>query len=237
MEHEYCALIIDRNLEHRERLRLAMRASLLFSTVHLANSVEEAERQLSEEPIDIVFIAMREGAAAISRFIQRLKQDPAGRDAAYVLLLEGRRSSGEVARTMVDGADALLLEPYSVDSLHTISRLAENMKKERSRMRMQVPLRLLVREIAAQLAQVARLEKAGASALVSRGVLREMCAVLGELDQETLSLYFEVVLDVFPQLPATHGSVHVPTYQGVSQRVRNNSSLRAMLAVRDALVA
>ena len=208
MEHEYCALIVDGNLEHRARLRLAMRASLLFPTVHVANSLLEAERELSEEPIDIVFIAMREGAAAISRFIQRLKQDPAGRDAAYVLLLEGRRSSGEVARTLVDGADALLLEPYSVDSLHTISRLAEKMKKERSRMRMQVPLRLLVREIAAQLSQVARLEKSGGSGLVSRSVLREMCSVLGELDQETLSLYFEVILDVFPQLPATHCSVH-----------------------------
>ena len=161
MEHEYCALIVDGNLEHRARLRLAMRASLLFPTVHVANSLQEAERHLSEEPIDIVFIAMCEGSAAISRFIQRLKHDPAGRDAAYVLLLEGRRDSVVIARTLVDGADALLLEPYSVESLRTISRLAEKMKKERSRMRMQVPLRLLVREIAAQLGQLARLEKSG----------------------------------------------------------------------------
>ena len=81
---------------------------------------------------------------------------------------------------------------------------------------MQVPLRLLVREIAAQLGQVARLEKSGASGLVSRSVLQEMCSVLGELDQETLSLYFEVILEVFPELPATHSSVHVGTYRGVS---------------------
>ena len=143
-----------------------------------------------------------------------------------MLLLEGRRNSVEIARTLLDGADALLLEPYSVESLHTISRLAEKMKKERSRMRMQVPLRLLVREIAAQLGQVARLEKSGASGLVSRGVLQEMCSVLGELDQETLSLYFEVILEVFPELPATHCSVHVRTYRGISQCVRNNYSVR-----------
>ena len=85
--------------------------------------------------------------------------------------------------------------------------------------------------------QVARLEKSGASGSLSRGVLREMCSVLGELDQETLSLYFEVILDVFPKLPATHSSVHVPTYHGISQRVRSNYSVRAILAVRDALVA
>ena len=133
MEHMYCALIVDRDLEHRARLRLAMRASLLFPTVHVANSLQEAELHLSEEPIDIVFIAMREDEEAINRFIKRLKQELAGRDAAYVLLLEGRRSSVEIARTLVDGADALLLEPYSVESLHTISRLAETMKKERSR--------------------------------------------------------------------------------------------------------
>ena len=237
MEHEYCALIVDGNLEHRARLRLAMRASLLFPTVHVANSLEEAELHLSEEPIDIVFIAMREDGDVVNRFIKKLKQELAGRDAAYVLLLEGRRNSVEIARTLVDGADAILLEPYSVESLHTISRLAEQMKKERSRMRMQVPLRLLVREIAAQLGQVARLEKSGASASLSRGVLQEMCSVLGELDPETCSLYFEVILDVFPQIPATHCSVHVGTYRGVSQRVRNNYSVRAIMAVREALVA
>ena len=237
MERMYCALIVDRDLEHRARLRLAMRTSLLFPTIHVANSLEEAEHHLSEEPIDIVFIAMREDGEAINRFIKRLKQEPAGRDAAYVLLLEGSRSSVEIARTLLDGADALLLEPYSVESLHTISRLAEKMKKERSRVRMQVPLRLLVREIAAQLGQVARLEKSGASASVSRGVLQEMCSVLGELDPETRSLYFEVILDVFPEIPATHCSVHIASYRGVSQRVRNNHSVRTIMAVREALVA
>ena len=106
-----------------------MSASSIFSNVHVANSLQEAERHLSEEPIDIVFIAMRGNGDVINRFIKRLKQELAGRDAAYVLLLEGRRNSVEIARTLVDGADALLLEPYSVESLHTISRLAEKMKK------------------------------------------------------------------------------------------------------------
>ena len=49
--------------------------------------------------------------------------------------------------------------------------------------------------------------------------------MLGELDSETRSLYFEVILDVFPELPATHCSVHVGTYRGVSQRVRSNYSV------------
>ena len=106
-----------------------MRASLLFPTVHVANSLQEAERHLSEEPIDIVFIAIREDGDVVNRFIKRLKQELAGRDAAYVLLLEGRRNSVEIARTLLDGADALLLEPYSVESLHAISRLAEKIKK------------------------------------------------------------------------------------------------------------
>ena len=102
-----------------------MRATSFFPTVHVANSLQEAELRLSEEPIDIVFIAMREDGDVINRFIHRLKQEPAGRDAAYVLLLEGRRSSVEIARTLVDGADAILLEPYSVESLQTISQIAD----------------------------------------------------------------------------------------------------------------
>ena len=71
MEHEYCGLIVDGNLEHRARLRLAMRASLLFPTVHVANSLQEAELHLSEEPIDIVFIALREDGEAINTIYSR----------------------------------------------------------------------------------------------------------------------------------------------------------------------
>ena len=55
-----------------------MRASLLFPTVHVANSLEEAERHPSEEPIDIVFIAIREDGDVVNRFIKRLKQELAG---------------------------------------------------------------------------------------------------------------------------------------------------------------
>ncbi len=233
----YCALIVDDDLEHRARLRLAMSASLLFPTVRVANSLDEAELHLSEEPIDIVFIAVREYGGLVNIFIKRLKQEVGGRDATYVLMFKGRRNPVEIARTLLDGADALLLEPYSVESLHAIGRLAEKIRKERSRARMQVPLRLLVREIAAQLSQVARLEKLGMSSLVSRSVLQEMCSVLGELDQETLSLYFEIILEVFPELPAPHCSVHVDSYRGIGQRVQNSYSLRAIKAVREALVA
>ena len=46
-----------------------MRASLLFPTVHVANSLQDAELHLSEEPIDIVFIAMREDGEAINRWL------------------------------------------------------------------------------------------------------------------------------------------------------------------------
>ncbi|MGZ6044245.1 MAG: hypothetical protein ACXWNW_06880 [Isosphaeraceae bacterium] len=77
MEHEYCALIVDGNLEHRARLKLAMSASSIFSNVHVANSLQEAERHLSEEPIDIVFIAMRGNGDVINRFIKRLNLNQA----------------------------------------------------------------------------------------------------------------------------------------------------------------
>jgi hypothetical protein len=43
---KYCALIVDGNLEHRARLRVAMNATSLFPTVHAANSLQEAERHL-----------------------------------------------------------------------------------------------------------------------------------------------------------------------------------------------
>lgn len=202
MEEKHCALIVDENIERRARLILAMRAASLFATIHVARSLDEVELRLSEEPVDIVFIGIRENEDVIAKFITRFRQE-----AAYVLLLEGQRHSAEAARTLVDGADAILSEPYSLESLRAISELAESVKRERSRVRLRPALQLLVREIAAQLDLVARLEKSGSSALISRSVLWEMCSVLRDLDEEVLSLYYEVALKVFPELPG-NGAPH-----------------------------
>lgn len=234
--NNYSALIVDSNREHRARLKTVMRATPYFPSVYYANSLEEAEQCLIEHRIDIVFLALRSGGRLVNEFINRLKTKAAGRDAAYVVLLEGRRSSLEVVKNIVDGADALLLEPYSVDSLFTITTLAESVKRDRAQLRIRAAMHLLVQEIAAQVGQLAKLEKTGAHAAISRGMLHEMCAVLRELDPEMTRIYWDVVLDVFPAL---HGRspITASTYRGVSQRIRKNCSTRALQTVKTALAA
>ena len=52
---------------------------------------------------------------------------------------------------------------------------------------------LLVQEIFAQLDEVASLLRRGGSAQLSRSLLSEMCAVLGEVDHPLLRSYFDVL--------------------------------------------
>jgi len=238
MQPSYNALIVDSNLAIRGRLKAAMRAVQSFGDIHITGSLDEARRRMSDAPADVVFLSARLGEAAVAEFIAGGKASQGGRDAAYVLVLEGRRDSFSVARSLMEGADGILLEPYSAHSLQEITALAERVRRERHQLRLKLAMRLLVTEIAAQLAQVAQLEKAKMSGGISHAVLREMCSVLSDLDPSALGLYFDAILEIFPKLPPRQFKRHAGgTYRGASIRVRRHCSARAVKTVKSVLVA
>ena len=160
MQHRYSALIVDSNAGIRGRLKNAMRAVPSFGEIQICSSLADARQRISQTPYDVVFISVRIGEEPTSRFILDAKQSMHGRDSAYVLVLEGRKNSFAVARSLMEGADGILLEPYSVHSLQEITALAERVRKERHHLRLKLAMRLLVTEIAAQLEQVSRFHKA-----------------------------------------------------------------------------
>ena len=127
------AILMDRDMDVRMRLKQATSSVSSFGKVHQATKPEEALDKLrSEGPVDVVFISYQYERQQISDFIKAAKADLAGQDTAYVLVLKRKgESNAALAEYMLTGADGFLFEPFSVDELVEITALATRVKKER----------------------------------------------------------------------------------------------------------
>lgn len=216
------ALIVDADVAARNRLKQAATTVPDFGKVEYAAALKDGLTRLQlGAPCDVVFVAGREKREEIQQFIKDGKLTTAGQDAAFVMTLGvGAQDTESVAATMLVGADGLLFEPYSVEQLVEVSRLAARVKKERAVERERVALKFLFSDMMQQVDQLAQLKKLGYDVAPTLKRFREMCSVLRILKDESLLIYLQLVIEMFENAklppPPPPGTV----YRGISTRVR-----------------
>jgi DNA-binding NarL/FixJ family response regulator len=219
---KFNALIVDNDITSRMRLKQATSSVVEFGTVTLLNTPAEALSALSlSTPIDVVFVSWRLGSDVIRPFIQKAKETVQGQDAAYIAVMKSAaEGNASVAQVMMDGADGILCEPFSVDQLVEITRLSTKVKGERFEARERAALSLLIPDIIKQLDLVAHIKSSGLAPETSLKVFRELCQKVKERDQRSHSIYYELALTAFENAPVPHFEVKTKTYVGVSSRVK-----------------
>jgi CheY-like chemotaxis protein len=226
----YDALVVDRDIDIRMRLKQAMEAVATFGKGHQASSLKEALARLrGGEPIDVVFVSHQFDQEAMQEFVKDAKMTTQGEDAAFVLLVKSREQlNTAIAQNIALGVDGFLSEPYSVDELVEITNIAARVKKERAAGREAIALKFLIKDITriVDVAAYLKANKRDASGAIAK--LRETCAVLRLLQPESIEAYYELAIDRFGRAPLP--SVQM-SYSGVSRRVRQrveNAVLRSL---------
>lgn len=236
VERTYNALILEPNGESRMRLKQVLRLMKRFDWITTLNRPDSRQNvaELLQE-IDVVFISHRFSPDAVSEFVQQGKKLPRGKEIAYVLLQSKGLSASEVTLQYLYGADGVLLDPYSVESVEEIVNLAEQIKQGEQDRRFEMAMRLLIKELRAQVTHLAEVVKTGRPARVSRVVLKDMCNVLREFDEEKLAMYFDLLCEVMPDVPPP--AECDDTYRGSSARIRKVVVTHTVSEVRDLLAA
>ncbi len=143
------ALIINPDLDSRIRLKQALNFVPEFKIVKMVSTLTEALQRLrAGESFGSVFVSTLFGHEVAREFIGQSKESAGGRESAYILTLSGGAKSIEVAADLSHGADGFLVEPFSVDALQKIYRLAVRVKKQFILARQKESLRLLMQEAA-----------------------------------------------------------------------------------------
>lgn len=234
MVNKFNALIVDPDIQARMRLKTATAAVGNFGLVAQHGELKQGLSALSAEPgTDVVFISTRFSRDEVTEFVKTARGVRNSQDCAYVLLLsQGKQEASLIACGVLEGLDGFLFEPYSAESLLEITRIAATVKSERSRVREQVALRLLLREAMAQIDLVAQLRKAGSGAAISARALQETCGVLRTLEADSLATYFEVALEEFEKVSPPKSTKSDKIYTGASKRARAIAEERLVAEIK-----
>jgi len=219
---KFNALIVDNDMASRMRLKQTASSVVEFGAVTLLSTPAEAISALTlSTPIDVVFVSWRLGPDVIRPFIQKAKETSQGQDAAYISVMKSAsEGNASVAQVMMDGADGILCEPFSVDQLVEITRLSTKVRGERYESRERAALSLLIPDILKQLDLVAHIKSAGLAPETSLKVLRELCQRVKDRDERSHVIYYQIALNAFENAPVPHFEAKTKNYGGVSSRVK-----------------
>ena len=216
------ALVIDSDLDARMRLKQAMSSVAAFKSGAQYGKLNEALMRLesSPVPIGVIFISFRFDTEETMKFISKAREITSSQDAAFIHVKRSEdQQSTAVAASVLNGADGLLFEPFSVDQLVEITILASRVKKERSTAREEGALKFLLTDVLGQIDQLAFLKSCDYETGPTLKKLKDSCAVFHTLTPESKLIYLNIVSDVFETAPLPKVEFQKKKYGGVSSRV------------------
>ena len=219
---KYESLVIDTDVNARNRLKQAMMSVFQFGATAFVSTLKEAlETLANQRKADVVFISFRYPKDQITQFIKDAKLSKGGLDSAFVMILENtKQDSTSVAQNVLVGGDGMLFEPFSVDSLVEITNVAARVRAERADSRERAALSFLLHDITQQLDVLASLKSRGFDVGVTHKKLRDLCAVLSTLEPSSLKIYLELAVDTFEKAPLPKELPKGRSYSGASSRIK-----------------
>lgn len=220
---KYDAFIINPDIDTRMRLKQATTSVIEFGKVFQLNTLDDALERLDnpEDHCDVVFISHCFSKDEVSVFIQQAKDTKWGQDCAYIMVLKNeQQESDQVAANVLVGADGLLFEPYSVEYLVEITKLAAKVKLDRSQDREKAALSFLIKDVMNQIDLISFLRSRGYD--VGRGIkkFKQMCKVFHDLEGESKETYMGLAIKMFEDAPLPKKLFQQKSYAGASARVR-----------------
>jgi len=225
MEYKYScfsALIIDPESATRMRLKQATSSVAEFGKVTLSASLNEAMHRLSVgDPFDVCFISSELRTEEIDRFVRDSKAHKNGQDAAFISVMRGNsQESSTVAGSVIAGFDGLLFEPYSVDQLIELTRLAARVKSERSAQREVMAISLIVKEMVGQINQLAAVKRVGIDSTSIARKLKQTKQPLERLHAESMVNYYSMLTESFMNAEVPKEVFKTKSYAGSSSRIQ-----------------
>jgi len=125
-EFKLAGMIVDKDGDRRTRLRQVVRHSGVFNKLLPMSGIEPALAALSTDlRFDVIFIA-DSFEKDTGRLLKQARENNGA--SMIVLVVQGRQLESFVTGKVLEGVNAVLIEPYSVDSVREVCTIASAMK-------------------------------------------------------------------------------------------------------------
>lgn len=221
-EFSFSICHLDPEMSGRMRFKESTIPIHQFNELQQWGSLDEALARMGNgTKYDIVFMSYRFALEEITRFVKEAAATGSGHDAVFVQIIKSNEHGSALASNMLAGADGVLLEPFSVDSLFDIANLAMRVKKEKSDARERAALSFMLNDIINQIDRVAFLKSSNMELGKTMPQLRKLCEILRTLDGDSLKVYYEIAIEAFEKAPLpTNLTSKFKRYSGASSRVK-----------------
>lgn len=218
----YNCLAIEPDSKNRMILKQAMSLVAEFNHITLVRNDKAALELLrSGSAYDLIFISDRFDKNKISQFIKKAKEFDSGFLAGYILLTSTQNDARTVAKSLLQGIDGVLIEPYSIDSLQELSLLAAKVKEQREEEKRKIVLSFLASNViycVDIMAQAIILSHSANS--IQRTIKRVNESILSLGSNNILELYLDILSKSFMKVQKPVIVVQECRYKGTSERVK-----------------
>ena len=218
----YNCLAIEPDSKNRMILKQAMSLVAEFNHITLVRNDKAALELLrSGSAYDLIFISDRFDKNKISQFIKKAKEFDSGFLAGYILLTSTQNDARTVAKSLLQGIDGVLIEPYSIDSLQELSLLAAKVKEQREEEKRKIVLSFLASNVIYCVDIMAQAIILSHSAnAIRRTIKRVNESILSLGSNNILELYLDILSKSFMKVQKPVIVVQECRYKGTSERVK-----------------
>lgn len=220
------AAVVDSDAAKRTRCIDAARGSGFFKrTIGMLAVQDLLCRYENGEFFDVVFLGSALPPKTITDTVNKLKS--LHEDTACIVALGARDGGADsIATGMLGGIDGFLSEPFSVELLSDIARIALQLKKQNEENRTRLAVTILINEASKYLDAASVSLFKGLAPGHSLRKLRGVSSKLENLSPAAKDLYYEVLEEIFSQcqvplerrMPSEPSSA--PTKRGVRHAAR-----------------
>lgn len=200
------------------RIRSAAKLEANFTSLITVPTLEKALDRMELHTFELVFVAEELIDGVNKNFIEHARQKTGGKIASYVSIASGGKEQHEFASNLLEGFDAILSEPFSIDSFHSVLEIALSLLSKRT-----AELRKEIIEIALADAHtyidtyaLSVRHKSGQG--VSNRAIAKLKDTLDSCYRSDTEQYFEAVIKKFTELASKKRESK--GYSGASKRLR-----------------
>jgi response regulator of citrate/malate metabolism len=190
MEMGLTSLVVEPDNNARIRIKTAIQAVPMFTKCQTSANFQEAQSRLDSDPYDVIFLSHHLPKEKVHDFVTTAKQKQNSEASALILVLPAQ-ASGDIIKDLLTGADGMLVEPYSVDQLTEITRIAQKVKKENQERKEKLAVKMLVKDLTFFMDLAARAKGLNVDPVMAIRALRKLGSAINTFNDAKRAFFHE----------------------------------------------
>jgi CheY-like chemotaxis protein len=221
---KFRALIVDPNPLTRSYVWEAVLSDIHFSVVTASKSAEDSMNQFQQGfGCDVVLVSSHIDILQIRELMRVMKETEGGKEAALVAIVyANEQNSTALGSLLAEGADGLLLSPFSVHSLSQVAQIASRVKGDYDRKRKLAAAKIMASELIAKFDDINRALLSGVNSRKPIERMQKVGIGLERMLEGSEGLFVEAIGEVIKNVEPPKSA-----YKGPSQRIKKKLAAAA----------